>query len=238
VASHTGASDMKTPHSKAWLIALTGAALLAADAQARLYKWVDENGRVHYGDSIPLKYQKQAHDELNEAGLVVKSRPAMPTEEELMQQHLQRQAEREKQRKLREQRQRDRVLLDTYTTERDLLAARDARVEAVDSQIRLSKSIIEEARNKLEKSEHLVVSLRAQGKTVPDTLYAKIEREKKSLEIHQRVADGHIKKRAEVIAQFDDYIKRFRELKAEQQRIREQREARRREAIIKSGGEH
>ena len=71
---------------------------------------------------------------------------------------------------------------------------------------------------------------------MPDTLYQKIEREKKSLEIHQRVANGHMKKRVEVAEQFEGYIKRFRELKAEQQRKREELEAKRREALIKSGG--
>lgn len=227
---------MNTLRFTVFLTGLISMALMTG-AQARLYKWVDENGRTHYGDSIPLKYQKQQHQELNDSGLVVKDRPAMPTEEELRRQYEQRQAEKAKQRKLKEQRQRDRVLLDTYTTERDLVAARDARIEAVDSQIQLSRSIIEEAREKLKNSERLAASLRAQGKTVPDTLYAKIEREKKSLEIHQRVAEGHLKKRAEVIEQFDDYIRRFRELKAEQQRLREEMKAKRREAIIKSGGE-
>ncbi len=214
-----------------------GIVLIAADAQARLYKWVDEEGRVHYGDSIPLKYQLQQHDELNESGLVVRTREAMPSEEELIRRYQQRLAEKEKERKIREQRQRDRVLLDTYTTERDLIAARKARIEAVDSQINLSKSIIEEARNKLKNSERLAASLKAQGKPVPQTLFTKIEREKKSLEIHQRVAEGHMKKRVEVAEQFDAYIKRFRELKVEQQRLREEMEAKRREALIKSGGE-
>ena len=227
---------MNKPRFSAMLAGVIGVMVMMSHAHARVYKWVDENGRVQYGDSIPMKYQKQAHKELNESGLVVKEQPAMPTEEELIRRYQQRQAEKEKERKLKQQRQRDRVLLDTYTTERDLIAARDARLEAVDSQINLSRSIIEEAREKLKNSERLAASLKAQGKPVPDTLYQKIEREKKSLEIHQRVANGHMKKRVEVAEQFEGYIKRFRELKAEQQRKREELEAKRREALIKSGG--
>ena len=38
---------------------LSVAALLAAvslNAEAKLYKWVDENGTTHYGETIPPKY--------------------------------------------------------------------------------------------------------------------------------------------------------------------------------------
>lgn len=200
-------------------------------ANARLYKWVDENGRVHYGDSIPYEYRKKEHKELNDKGVTLKTNPAMPTEIEREQMRLERKKVLEQERLTREQLQRDRVLLDTYTTERDLVAARDARIEAVDSQIQLSQSIIEEARNMLKKSEDLATSLQNQNKNVPPTLHAKIEREKRSLEIHQKVERGHVEKRVQISEQFEDYIARFRELKAEQKRRRDELEAKRKAAL-------
>ena len=200
-------------------------------ANARLYKWVDENGQVHYGDSIPYEYSKREHTEMSNKGVTLKKNKALPTEQELVQMRIERQKQKQEERLAKEQRQRDRVLLDTYTTERDLIAARDARIEAVESQIKLSRSIIEEARTNLDKSEKLAAALKQQKKQVPETLFTKIEREKRSLEIHKKVGNGHIEKRAQISKQFDAYIARFRELKAVQQRKRDELEAKRREAL-------
>lgn len=42
-------------------IILLWAGLLAANAHgAEVYKWVDENGSVHIGDTVPPKYEKKA----------------------------------------------------------------------------------------------------------------------------------------------------------------------------------
>lgn len=42
------------PHAAARRVALAlGACLLAAAAQAQVYKWVDEKGRTHYGEKPP-----------------------------------------------------------------------------------------------------------------------------------------------------------------------------------------
>ena len=34
--------------------------LLAATASAEMYKWVDKNGKQHFGDAVPVEYQQQA----------------------------------------------------------------------------------------------------------------------------------------------------------------------------------
>jgi hypothetical protein len=54
----------------------------AASAQSGLYRWVDENGTVHYGDKVPAKYLKKEHDELNEQGTTIKKHDRAMTAEE------------------------------------------------------------------------------------------------------------------------------------------------------------
>jgi hypothetical protein len=34
--------------------------VLACPAQAEIFKWVDENGKTHFGDRVPEKYQQKA----------------------------------------------------------------------------------------------------------------------------------------------------------------------------------
>ena len=150
----------------------------AFSAQAKMYKWVDENGQVHFGDKIPPKYLVKQHEELNEQGVTTKVREAAKTpEEKAEEKRLER--ERKKAEILEKRKKaRDRVLLDTYTTERDLIVARDSRLDAVNSQIKLAETIISDSNKKIESMEKQVVQIKASNREVPIELYDRIDREK------------------------------------------------------------
>jgi len=203
------------------LLILVMSALFVASTQAGLYRWVDENGAVHYGDKVPAKYLKKEHQELNEQGATVKKHDRAMTADEKAEKK-QQQAERKRlEKERRAQALRDRVLTDTYTTERDLIAAKDARLDAIDSQLQLSKDLIESSQANVKKTEQLIESINSSGRKVPEATLVKLEREKLKLATQLGVQQGHQIKREEVIEQFDDYINRFRELMAEKQKKRE-----------------
>jgi len=186
-------------------------------AQAILYKWVDDEGRVHFGDRIPVQFQLKAHDEINQRGIVLKHREAAKTPEEKAE------AKRlEKERKKlalaeKKKKQRDRVLLDTYTTERDLIVARDSRLEAVGSQVQLAETIISDSNKTIGSLEKQVVQIKASNREVPADIYQRIDSEKQQVKVQSKVKQGHIKRRDEITAQFNDYVERFKVLKAEQE---------------------
>jgi hypothetical protein len=56
----------------------------ATTAAAEVYRWVDENGEVHYSESLPPDYKDEGYDVLNRQGVVVeegrKLTPAPPPE--------------------------------------------------------------------------------------------------------------------------------------------------------------
>lgn len=201
--------------------------------QAKMFKWVDKEGNTHFGDRIPDEYLSKAHKELNEQGAVVETHDEIKAEtaEQRKEKFRLERIEREKKEKAKKQAKQDRVLLDTYTTERDLTAARDARMDAVDSQLQLSKSILEESGRKLDLTEKQITRIKAGGKEVPKNILDKMQREKKQVKTYQEIATSHQKRKQEINEQFESYIKRFRELKANQKRVRDEREARRREAL-------
>ena len=202
--------------------------LCSVPAQAKLYKWVDENGQTHFGDKIPTQYLSKEHKELNEQGATVKTHDAAETEEERVEKRKQERARKEEEKKAKLQAKRDRVLLDTYTTERDLIAAKTARLDAVASQMQLSESIIADAERKLEATEKRITVIKASGREVPKNISDKMVREEKQLATQRKIARGHLEREQKINTQFDGYIERFRELKANQKRIRDEREARRR----------
>jgi len=60
--------------SKAVIAALLiNATLVAAGpkGEQKVYRWVDENGEVHYTQSLPPDFQDKKHDVLNERGIVL-----------------------------------------------------------------------------------------------------------------------------------------------------------------------
>ena len=54
---------------------------------AEVYRWVDENGEVHYSATLPPEFKEKTHDKLNEQGLVVDEnlslKPEPPPEENI-----------------------------------------------------------------------------------------------------------------------------------------------------------
>jgi hypothetical protein len=46
--------------------------LFNVNAEAKLYKWVDDNGTTHYGEVIPPEYANKDRDSIDKAGLVQK----------------------------------------------------------------------------------------------------------------------------------------------------------------------
>ena len=190
-------------------------------AQAKIYKWLDEEGQMHFGDEIPPKYIIREHDELNSSGVVTRHREAAKTAEQKAEAK-RIEYERKKAALIeKKKRQRDRVLLDTYTTERDLVAARDSRLEAVEAQIQLADSIITDSVKKIESLEQQVVDIQASNREVPLGLYQRIDNEKEQVAVQNKVRKNHEKRRDEIAAQFNDYINRFKVLKAEQKAKRE-----------------
>lgn len=186
----------------------------AFSAQAKMYKWVDENGQMHFGDKIPQKYLVKEHEELNERGMKVKHKEAEKNaQEKAEEQHLEQERkkaalEAQKKEKM------DRVLLDAYDSENDLIIARDSRLEAVASQIQLSEAIISESNKKIKSMEERVAEIKVSGRTVPDNLYVTLESEKQQVATQTRVMLTHKKRSDEISEKYNDYIKRFKEAQA------------------------
>ena len=90
-----------------------------------MYKWVDEQGVTHYGQIIPPEYRDQGAEEMNRRGMTVRRiEPAStPEERRALEEKLER--ERDEQKRVAEQRRRDRALMNTYGSANEIDAARD-----------------------------------------------------------------------------------------------------------------
>lgn len=186
-------------------------------AQAKLYKWVDNNGQVHFGDKIPIEYLVRKHEELNASGQVVKQYQAPETPAQKAEKRRIEKAKKRAELIQKKKQRRDRVLLDTYTTERDLVMARDSRLDAVGSQIKLAQSIVNDSVASVKALNERIKRIQSSGRKVPKDIFLRLKNEQQQIEMHKQVVIEHKNRRQDIEKQFNGYIKRFRVLKAEEQ---------------------
>ena len=189
--------------------------------QAKMYKWVDDEGQMHFGDRIPPKYMVKEHQELNESGVVTKRKEAAKTPEQKAEDRRLEYQQKKVALEEKKKQQRDRVLLDTYTTERDLIVARDSRLEAVGSQIQLAETIIADSNKSIESLEKQVTQIKASSREVPADVYQRIDSEKQQVAVQSEVMESHKKRQQDIATQFNGYIERFKVLKADQKARRD-----------------
>jgi len=195
--------------------------ILLLDGQAawsgKLYKWVDENGKIHYSDSIPPEKLKQEHQVINRQGITRETVSAAKTKEELAKEQA---AAREEARRLaleREQAQqqaaRDRILLDTYLTEDDVKASRDRRITALDASIRIAQGHQNELTERLDTLRRQAAEAERRGNGL-EPIKKQITQTKTQLkEIQALIAQKRLEQQ-QIDRQFQKDLSRFRELMA------------------------
>ncbi|HHI77149.1 MAG TPA: DUF4124 domain-containing protein [Gammaproteobacteria bacterium] len=203
---------MQIPFPRA-LIALLTLSLASAVSAASIKKWVDENGVTHYGTSIPPEYAQKGHVELNERGIPVKKVDRAPTPEEIARRRELEELRKAQERIVEEQRARDRVLLNMFRSEEDLVMVRDGKLAQIDAQIKVKKARIEALKRSLSKWQAKAAARERKGRKPTPKQIENLENIQKQLE---NTYAGIVEKEADKkrIAQRYAYqLERFRELK-------------------------
>lgn len=205
------------------LLAITLGTGLFVQAAPQLYKWVDENGNVHYGDSIPPQYAEKEQKRLNPQGVTVEVRERAKTPEELVEERRLATIQEEENERRREAETRDRILLDTFSNEDEIVMTRNGKVSAIDAVIRVTEGRIESLRNRLAELTNRAANLERSGKPVPDVLHQDIRSARQQIEDNQDYIVQKEQEQRETSAMYEADIQRFRELM--QVREEEQRKA-------------
>ena len=139
-------------------------------AHGGTYRWVDENGEVHYGDQIPPEYLNKGYSVLSKRGVTTKEVEQAKTDQQL--------AEEERLAELKEEeaiRQKnglayDKNLIYTYTKEQDLIDTRDRHIATLDGQIKVSEFKVGNLKNKLAELSRVAKRRKDEGKPKQDDL--------------------------------------------------------------------
>ncbi len=186
----------------------------------KLYKWVDENGEVRYGDQLPASEVKNRHQTLNAQGMVISTTEATKTPEEYA---AIRKAEKERkeieatEKRIKDlQRKKDMALLMTFDSVDELDQAKDNQMEVVDLVIQLIYKSMAIAQERLEVLEgHAKTLYVSKGLQVPGGLAQNIEILTRANVNRQERLQQRLIEKNKILARYQKDLTRYRILTGE-----------------------
>ncbi len=156
-----------------------------------VFRWVDKDGNVHFGDSPPPEYANQMFEDRF---------PQQTIEDEAA----------------AKQAQQDRILLQTYLSVADIEAVRDERLESLQYQDRLTRSYLENLNRHLRELEEAFDSIGTEGSVEedPTALAAEIGETRRKIRLYETELEHSAAEQVEIRQKFDQDIDRFRQLSA------------------------
>jgi hypothetical protein len=202
-----------TVTTAAALLSLVSLAVNAAEKD-RVYRWVDESGQVHYGDSIPPEYSDLPKQVLNEHAVTVDHLEGRKTEEQLAAEKRAKELAMQKDLQLRA----DQALLQTYLSIDEIRMHRDRRVELFQAQSRVTELYLRNLERRLTKlkrdaSRYRPYSEDPDAPLIDPDLVADINDTQATIARHQQNLLKFQEDEQQMIARFEGDITRFKSLK-------------------------
>jgi hypothetical protein len=197
------------------VIALTASAVLPTECTAagKLYKWVDDNGQIRYGDHIPAQYADKGNERLNNQGLVVDTKEPAKTQEQLAEEQRLAEIAEQEEVKRKERALHDHILLDTFTNEEEMILTRDGKIEAVEANIRVTNGRIEKLKQRLARLNHQAASMERSGRPVPESIANQITESHTQIQNNLDYIEKRKLEQQKIRDNFERDINRYRELK-------------------------
>ncbi len=194
------------------VLLFASSALLAqsAAAQARIFCCQDDKGTKVCGDFLPPVCQGRAYEERDGKGFIAKQVEAPLTPEQLARREAENAKKAEEAKKAAEERRRNLALLATYSSEKDILSARDRALAEVEKNQKQSQARLDEANKKKKKIDADREFYK--GKPLPEDVKAQVRDNEKEIVAQTAAVAAKVKEAAEVRARFEDERKRYLEL--------------------------
>lgn len=198
-----------------WLgagLVLCGA--LCTNAEAKLYKWVDDNGTTHYGETIPPEYANKDATRFSDKGRVEK-RIEKLTPEELRAREAEDAKKNAAQKAATEAKRRDNALLSTFSNENEIDLARDRGLQQIEARIKSFTTMLKSAQESLDMLHKEQDGLVKQNKAIPKSLLEDIDEGEARAAKLQKDLEQNEQESANVKARFEADKVRYRQLKGD-----------------------
>jgi hypothetical protein len=177
-----------------------------------VYRWVDSHGVVHYGDSVPPRYARDAREILNGEGIQVGHVDAAMTP-------AQRAEMRAARARAQAQKQHDYFLLNTYASVKDIKALRDERLSQLESQQSAARQYLQSLQARLASLQSRAMqfkpySTQSDAPPMPDELAQELVQTLRAVQLQNQSLAQRKQQEAQVRTQFQADIERFKQLTA------------------------
>jgi DNA repair exonuclease SbcCD ATPase subunit len=190
---------------------LAATVVLPALAQARItYCCNDDQGRQVCADVLPQACYNRAYREIDARGITIRHVPAPLTpEQRAAKEAADRQAKEEEARR-REQERKDRALLATYASERDIEEARERAIGEARKSIKAAQDKQAELMQRQKKLDDETEFYK--NKPIPPALKAQLGENEAALKAQQAAIEGKLREIEALEARFEEEKRRYRTL--------------------------
>lgn len=196
-----------------WLgVGLLLCGAICSNAEAKLFKWVDDNGTTHYGETMPPEYANKDATKLSDKGRVEQRIEKLTPEEQRA-----RETEETKKKAVQqaaiEAKRRDSALLNTFSNEKEIDLSRDRGLQQVEARISSITTMLKSAQDSLAEHFREKEGLLKQGKSLPKSLLDDIADSEFRVAKQQKELAQNQQELANLKARFEADKLRYRELK-------------------------
>lgn len=175
-------------------------------AEAKLYKWVDDQGTTHYGETIPPEYANRDTKQLDKGRVTDRDEKFDPSAKGPAKQIVEDKA-------TIEARRRDEALLSTYSNEKEIDLSRDRNLLQVEARVNSYTTMVKSAQISLDELHKESDSIAKKGRNIPASLTEDIAEAQALVAKRQKELAASQKEMAAVKARYEADKQRYRQLK-------------------------
>ena len=192
------------------LIALFVGITFSLPVMAKLYKWVDEKGITHYGETIPPEYADRDRAELNNSGRTKVIE--VPTAAERKAQEAANEKKRADEKAALEMKRRDLTLTSTYSNVNEIDLARNRSLQQITARINNNTSQLKMANDNLLGLQKESEGYTKTNKQIPASLQEDLAESQARVDKLQQNLEKSLAEKAAVEARYDADKARYQEL--------------------------
>ncbi|HLY53167.1 MAG TPA: DUF4124 domain-containing protein [Steroidobacteraceae bacterium] len=180
----------------------------STSSHATAYRWVDDQGVVHYGDQIPPQYAGKDREVMNGQGVPVKHFDGAKSPDQLA-------AEARDRAAVIRQKQHDAFLVTTYTSVKDIESLRDSRLEQLKNQRAAAQQYVESLKARLGALQERALSFspyKANARRMPDDVAEELVRTVNEMHTQVTALASEGEEESKLHEQFQADIERYRQL--------------------------
>jgi len=182
-------------------------------AQTKIKCWTNREGIRECGNVVPPEYAQGGFEEKSAGGVTLDTTDAARSVEDVKAERARKQEEAEAAEQAAAQAAKDRVLLDTFSSEDDMILARDGQIVHLNSQVKITESHIEKLSKSLDALIEEAADHERRGNSPPEKLVADIQSLRDQIEADQKFIEAKYAERDAIEEKFARDIARLRTLK-------------------------